>query len=54
MKDLIIEAIYKYGYEILFFDKHEKKWYNFEKDITDEEIKNERYTFYFKPIQTNQ
>lgn len=49
MKDLILEAINIFGYQVLFFDKHQLKWYDFEHDMSEEEIKNEKYTFYFKP-----
>lgn len=54
MKELILDAIYKKGFEVLFYDYNLKRWYNFETNIlTDEEIENEKFSYYFKKKQIN-
>ena len=47
MKLLIMQAIAN-GYEVLYFDPHEKRWMEFTRDISNDEIMEEEYTFYIK------
>lgn len=47
MKLLIMQAIAN-GYEVLYFDPREKKWMEFTRDISNDEIMEEKYTFYIK------
>ena len=47
MKLLIMQAIAN-GYEVLYFDPREKRWMEFTRDISNDEIMEEKYTFYIK------
>ena len=49
MKLLIIQAIAN-GYEVLYFDKELKKWFEFSDIITDQDIEENRFTFYIHAL----
>ena len=47
MKLLIMQAIAN-GYQVLYFDKALKQWFEFSEMITDHDIDDNRYSFYIK------
>ena len=49
MKLLIMQAIAN-GYEVLYFDKEEKKWFEFTNMITDQDIEDNRFTLYIRSV----
>lgn len=36
------------GYEVILFDEIERKWFDYTYDITDEEIKEYKYSFFLR------
>ena len=50
MRLLIMQAIAN-GYEVLYFDKELNRWFEFSDMITDQDIEDNRYSFYIRAIQ---
>lgn len=44
----LFESAIASGYEVILFDEIERKWYDYTPDITDEEIKDYKYSFFLR------
>lgn len=47
MKLLLVQAIAN-GYEVLYFDPEKNKWFEFNHNISDNDIDENKYTFFMR------
>lgn len=45
----LFESAIALGYEVIFFDEIQKRWFDYTPDITDEEINEYKYSFFLRP-----